>query len=38
MVVAVSIGAVNIPVGEVWRVLLHHLTGRGATGDPALYW
>ncbi|MEU5317779.1 iron ABC transporter permease [Streptomyces sp. NPDC021056] len=36
MVVAVSIGAVNIPVGEVWRILLHHLTGREATGDPAL--
>lgn len=36
MVAAVSIGAVNIPVGEVWGILLHHLTGRGTTGDPAL--
>ncbi|WP_216587343.1 FecCD family ABC transporter permease [Streptomyces brasiliscabiei] len=36
MVMAVSIGAVNIPVGDVWRVLLHHITGRGAPGDPAL--
>ena len=36
MVVAVSIGAVNIPVADVWGILLHHLTGRGATKDPAL--
>ncbi|MFF3371662.1 FecCD family ABC transporter permease [Streptomyces sp. NPDC002680] len=36
MVVAVSIGAVNIPVGDVWGILLHHITGRGTTGDPAL--
>ncbi|WP_455711107.1 FecCD family ABC transporter permease [Streptomyces mirabilis] len=36
MVVAVSIGAVNIPVADVWGILLHHVTGRGATGDPAL--
>lgn len=36
MVVAVSIGAVNIPVADVWGILLHHLTGRGATNDPAL--
>ena len=36
MVVAVSIGAVNIPVADVWTVLLHHVTGQGATGDPAL--
>ncbi|MGW0708307.1 FecCD family ABC transporter permease [Streptomyces sp. NPDC002643] len=36
MVVAVSIGAVTIPVSEVWAVLLHHITGQGATGDPAL--
>lgn len=36
MVAAVSIGAVNIPVGDVWGILLHHLTGRGTTGDPAL--
>lgn len=36
MVVAVSIGAVNVPLGEVWRIILHHLTGSGTTGDPAL--
>jgi iron complex transport system permease protein len=36
MVVAVSIGAVNIPVGDVWAILWHHVTGQGATGDPAL--
>lgn len=36
MVVAVSIGAVNIPVGDVWGILLHHITGRGTTDDPAL--
>ncbi|MES4903562.1 MULTISPECIES: iron ABC transporter permease [unclassified Streptomyces] len=36
MVVAVSIGAVNIPLAEVWRILLHHVTGSGTTGDPAL--
>ncbi len=35
MVVAVSIGAVNIPVADVWRILLHHVTGQGATADPA---
>ncbi|MDX2527578.1 iron chelate uptake ABC transporter family permease subunit [Streptomyces europaeiscabiei] len=36
MVVAVSIGAVNIPVTDVWSVLVHHVTGQRATGDPAL--
>ncbi|WP_327700009.1 FecCD family ABC transporter permease [Streptomyces sp. NBC_00459] len=37
MVLAVSIGAVNIPVGDVWGILLHHVTGRGGgTADPAL--
>ncbi|WP_105968208.1 FecCD family ABC transporter permease [Streptomyces geranii] len=36
MVVAVSIGAVNIPVGDVWGILLRHLTSGGATDDPAL--
>ncbi|MFI0806241.1 FecCD family ABC transporter permease [Streptomyces echinatus] len=36
MVVAVSIGAVDIPVSDVWRILLHHVTGRGTAGDPAL--
>ncbi|WP_369031552.1 MULTISPECIES: FecCD family ABC transporter permease [Streptomyces] len=36
MVVAVSIGAVNIPVGDVWGILLHHLTGGETVDDPAL--
>jgi len=36
MTVAVSIGAVNVPLAEVWRIVLHHLVGRGAVGDPAL--
>lgn len=36
MVVAVSIGAVNVPLADVWRILLRHITGSGATGDPAL--
>ncbi|AXG80412.1 FecCD family ABC transporter permease [Streptomyces paludis] len=36
MVVSVSIGAVTVPVGEVWRIVLHHASGRGATADPAL--
>ncbi|QHY98792.1 Hemin transport system permease protein HmuU [Streptomyces sp. S4.7] len=35
MVVGISIGAVTIPVGEVWRIVLRHLTGGGTTGDPA---
>ncbi|GGK51852.1 ABC transporter permease [Streptomyces flaveus] len=36
MMVAISIGAVTIPLGDVWRIVLHHLGGGGATGDPAL--
>ncbi|MFI6350394.1 FecCD family ABC transporter permease [Streptomyces sp. NPDC050560] len=36
MTVAISIGAVTVPLGEVWGIVLHHLTGRGATADPAL--
>ncbi|MFH0515666.1 FecCD family ABC transporter permease [Streptomyces sp. M41] len=35
MIVAISIGAVNIPVGDVWGVVVHHVTGQGATSDPA---
>ena len=32
--VAVSIGAVSIPLGDVWRIVLRHVTGRGAkAGD-----
>ncbi|MYV45157.1 iron ABC transporter permease [Streptomyces sp. SID2888] len=29
MLVAVSIGAVDVPLGEVWRIVLHHVTGIG---------
>ncbi|KUO17379.1 FecCD family ABC transporter permease [Streptomyces dysideae] len=36
MMVAVSIGAVTIPLGDVWGIVLHHLGGGGATADPAL--
>jgi len=37
MIVAISIGAVNIPVGDVWGIVLHHVTGVGtAPSDPAL--
>ncbi|MEV7866693.1 iron ABC transporter permease [Streptomyces sp. NPDC088124] len=36
MIVAVSIGAVTIPLGDVWRIIAHHVSGGGATGDPAL--
>ncbi|MFE0678108.1 FecCD family ABC transporter permease [Streptomyces sp. NPDC058867] len=35
MIVAISIGAVNVPVGQVWSIVLHHVTGQGATSDPA---
>ena len=27
MIVAISIGAVNVPVGDVWGIVLHHVTG-----------
>jgi iron complex transport system permease protein len=36
MMVAVSIGAVTIPLGDVWGIVLHHLGVGGATADPAL--
>ncbi|MEV7422703.1 MULTISPECIES: FecCD family ABC transporter permease [unclassified Streptomyces] len=36
MMVAVSIGAVTVPLHDVWRIILHHVGGGGATGDPAL--
>ncbi|MEU9731619.1 iron ABC transporter permease [Streptomyces sp. NPDC048002] len=35
MIVAISIGAVNVPVGQVWSIVVHHVTGQGATSDPA---
>ncbi|MER0245517.1 iron ABC transporter permease [Streptomyces sp. HSW2009] len=36
MMVAISIGAVTIPVVDVWQIVWHHLTGSGAAADPAL--
>lgn len=33
ILLAVSVGAVALSVGEVWRVILRHLTGLGAMGD-----
>ncbi|ATL25630.1 FecCD family ABC transporter permease [Streptomyces formicae] len=33
MLVAVSIGAVNVPLGDVWRIVLHHVTGIGRAPD-----
>ncbi|MEU6732683.1 iron ABC transporter permease [Streptomyces physcomitrii] len=36
MIVAISIGAVNIPLGDVWSIVLHHVTGRGTGADPAV--
>ncbi|MDV9177686.1 iron chelate uptake ABC transporter family permease subunit, partial [Streptomyces sp. W16] len=37
MIVAISIGAVTIPLGDVWTIVLHHVTGVGAApADPAL--
>ncbi|GGV81761.1 FecCD family ABC transporter permease [Streptomyces massasporeus] len=37
MIVAISIGAVNVPLGDVWGIVLHHVTGTGtAHPDPAL--
>ncbi|MEU1915717.1 FecCD family ABC transporter permease [Streptomyces massasporeus] len=37
MIVAISIGAVNVPLGDVWGIVLHHVTGAGtAHSDPAL--
>ncbi|MEW1722811.1 iron ABC transporter permease [Streptomyces sp. NPDC093109] len=36
MMVAVSIGAVTVPLSDVWQIVLHHVSGGGATEDPAL--
>ncbi|MFE0493602.1 FecCD family ABC transporter permease [Streptomyces albidoflavus] len=36
MITAISIGAVTVPVADVWNVVAHHVTGQGATDDPAL--
>ncbi|MCS0637583.1 iron ABC transporter permease [Streptomyces sp. LP05-1] len=34
MTVAVSVGAVTVPLGDVWRIVGHHLTGGGPAADP----
>jgi iron complex transport system permease protein len=36
MIVAISVGAVTVPVGDVWRIIWRHLTGAGAVADPAM--
>lgn len=36
MIVAIGIGAVTVPTGEVWRIIWHHLTGGGTVADPAM--
>ncbi|WP_217167716.1 iron ABC transporter permease [Streptomyces sp. AC512_CC834] len=37
MIVAIGVGAVNVPAGEVWDIVVHHVTGAGAASpDPAL--
>lgn len=35
MIVAISIGAVTLPPGEVWQIVWHHLTGSTTVADPA---
>ncbi|MFF9768366.1 FecCD family ABC transporter permease [Streptomyces sp. NPDC053086] len=35
MIVAISIGAVTIPLGEVWGIVWHHVSGQGTAGDLA---
>ncbi|GAV39797.1 FecCD family ABC transporter permease [Streptomyces acidiscabies] len=37
MILGISIGAVTVPVGDVWTIVLHHVTGAGTPpSDPAL--
>ncbi|MFH8442141.1 FecCD family ABC transporter permease [Streptomyces sp. NPDC018026] len=37
MIVSIGVGAVNVPVGDVWHIVVHHVTGSGtAPPDPAL--
>ena len=36
MIVAISIGAVTVPAGEVWQIIWRHLTGGGTATDPAM--
>lgn len=33
MLVAISIGAVGVPLGDVWQIVWHHVTGLGPTPD-----
>ncbi|MGW1407251.1 FecCD family ABC transporter permease [Streptomyces sp. NPDC002403] len=33
---AIGIGAVGVPVGDVWTVVVHHITGQGPVDDVAL--
>ncbi|MYX97512.1 iron chelate uptake ABC transporter family permease subunit [Streptomyces sp. SID486] len=35
MTVAISIGSVTVPLGDVWGIVWHHVTGHGASGDLA---
>ncbi|MEU6668481.1 iron ABC transporter permease [Streptomyces sp. NPDC046727] len=35
MIVAISIGAVTVPPGDVWGIVWHHVSGQGAAGDLA---
>ncbi|MBR8642793.1 iron ABC transporter permease [Streptomyces tuirus] len=35
MILAISIGAVTVPVGDVWQIVWWHLTGAGRAPDPA---
>ncbi|MFC0598083.1 FecCD family ABC transporter permease [Streptomyces palmae] len=34
MTVAISIGAVTVPLDQVWGIVWHHVSGAGAPGDP----
>ncbi|MEX3106287.1 iron ABC transporter permease [Streptomyces sp. ST1020] len=37
MILGISVGAVTVPVGDVWTIVLHHVTGASTPpSDPAL--
>ncbi|MFI7707775.1 FecCD family ABC transporter permease [Nonomuraea sp. NPDC049480] len=36
LVAGISVGSVNLPLGQVWGVVWAHLSGRGAQADPLL--
>ncbi|WP_433436184.1 FecCD family ABC transporter permease [Nonomuraea sp. CA-141351] len=36
LVVGISVGSVNLPLGQVWGVVWAHMSGRGAQADPLL--